>query len=168
MEIRDINESHSVQLQTLYEATPGYFLNISGEVVEPSSALENLTVFPPGGQQKPILLGAFEDNQLLGVCIAVVGFPRENCSHIGLLLVGEDFQGRGIGRALHHAYVSQIRSYPEVDTLRISVVRTNLQLAEAFWKSLGYRPTGETKPFELGSVTSESIIYELPLKESHV
>lgn len=52
-------------VQELYDQNPDYFLRISGHPAQPGSALENLTVFPPGFSHSPVLLGAFEGGRLV-------------------------------------------------------------------------------------------------------
>lgn len=75
IQIERLAPTQSDLVQALYDQNPDYFLRISGRPAEPGSALGNLTVFPPGLSHSPVLLGAFEDGRLVGVLIAVLGFP---------------------------------------------------------------------------------------------
>lgn len=150
-------------VQALYDQNPDYFLRISGRPAQPGSALENLTVFPPGLSHSPILLGAFEGGCLVGVLIAVLGFPREGCAHVALTLVDQQAQGRGVGRALHKAYLGAVQKYPGINTLRLGIVATNSEVAEPFWRALGYVPSGEVKEFSQGDVVSRVEIFTRPV-----
>lgn len=48
IQIETLALAQADQVQELYDQNPDYFLRISGRPAEPGSALENLTVFPPG------------------------------------------------------------------------------------------------------------------------
>ncbi|WP_274585706.1 GNAT family N-acetyltransferase [Neisseria leonii] len=157
--IRSLTVHDADLVQTLYGQTPDYFLNISGRPAEPDSARENLTQFPPGIIGAPILLGAFEGGRLVGILIAVVGYPTAPTAHIGLLLVHPDSRGRGVGRALHEAYLARLGERAGIRTLRLGIVSGNARLAEPFWRSLGYEDSGARKPFQLGAVTGEVRIF---------
>ncbi|ORC22061.1 hypothetical protein A7979_00660 [Rothia nasimurium] len=150
-------------VQALYDQNPDYFLRISGRPAEPGSALENLTVFPPGLSHSPILLGAFEGGHLVGVLIAVVGFPSEEFAHVALALVDGQAQGRGVGSALHEAYLGAVRQCPGISTLRLGIVATNAEVAEPFWRALGYIPSGEVKDFSQGDVISTVEVFTRPV-----
>lgn len=162
MRIDVISITDVAAVQKLFEATPQYFLNVSGSPAGPLAAQEALTVFPPGLTRDPLLLGAFDGGELVGIAVAAVGFPAAHYAHLGLLLVREDRQGQGVGRRLHTAYLEHVGAYEEVTALRLSVVSTNAATAQPFWLSLGYLPTGERKPYIDGSVRAQAIIFEQP------
>ena len=162
IQIETLALAQADQVQELYDQNPDYFLRISGRPAEPGSALENLTVFPPGLSHSPVLLGAFEGGRLVGVLIAVLGFPNEEFAHIALALVDGQAQGRGVGRALHDAYLGAIRQHPNISTLRLGIVATNAEVAEPFWRALGYTPSGEVKDFSQGDVVSTVEVFTRP------
>ena len=150
-------------VQALYDQNPDYFLRISGLPAQPGSALENLTVFPPGLSHSPVLLGAFEDGRLVGVLIAGLGFPSEEFAHVALALVDGQARGRGVGRALHDAYLGAVRQHPHISTLRLGIVAPNAEVAEPFWRALGYIPSGEVKDFSQGDVVSTVEVFTRPV-----
>lgn len=159
IQIETLAPAQAALVQELYDQNPDYFLRISGHPAEPDSGLENLTVFPPGLAHSPILLGAFEGGRLVGVLIAVVGFPSEEFAHVALALVDGQAQGRGVGRALHEAYLGAVRQRPGISTLRLGIVATNAEVAEPFWRALGYAPSGEVKDFSQGDVVSNVEVF---------
>jgi ribosomal protein S18 acetylase RimI-like enzyme len=85
------------------------------------------------------------------------GFPDPTTAHLGLLLISESAQGRGIGRVGYMAIEDVIRSWAGCRCVRIGVVRTNEGVI-AFWKKVGFAETGEVKPYCYGTVVSETII----------
>jgi hypothetical protein len=52
----------------------------------------------------------------------------------------------------------------DVGTLRLAVVDTNTAVATPFWESLGYRPTGEVKPWVYDKLESTTRLYERPVQ----
>jgi RimJ/RimL family protein N-acetyltransferase len=72
------------------------------------------------------------------------GYPVRESAVIGLLLLAEAWQRRGIGRAFAALLEQRIASWPEIERFRLGVVASNAG-ALAFWRKLGYRETGEVK-----------------------
>lgn len=153
-------------MQKLYERNPHYFQTISGHDAEPDTARENLTNFPPGfNENQAVCLGAFINSELRGVIIGLPRFPTAKTAHIALLLVDLNAGRKGIGSALHDAFVHEVLDVNRVTvtTLRLAIVETNLKFAEPFWLKMGYSRTGETKPYKEGSVESRVLIYTRPI-----
>ncbi|RLZ04101.1 N-acetyltransferase, partial [Kocuria tytonicola] len=125
---------------------------------------EILSAAPPGfmGERK-VDLGLLDGPVLVGIADVLRGYPAEHCAHIGLLLVRGDRHGRGLGRQLHRHVLDLVQTWPEVSTLRLGVVETNATSAVGFWEALGYTPTGETAPYENGSVRCQVTPYERPV-----
>lgn len=83
---------------------------------------------------------------------------------IGLLLIAEPFQRRGIGTDAYGAIEDCIRSWGDgCAQVRIGVVRTNERVLP-FWSRLGFVPTGEVKPYRYASVVSETIVLKKALR----
>ncbi|WP_326503078.1 GNAT family N-acetyltransferase [Rothia nasimurium] len=163
IQIESLAPTQADVVQALYDQNPDYFLRISGCPAEPGSALENLTVFPAGLSHSPVLLGAFEDGRLVGVLIAVLGFPDKQFAHVALALVDRQARGRGVGRALHDAYLGAVRQHPHISTLRLGIVATNAEVAGPFWRALGYTPSGAVKDFSQGDVVSTVEVFTRPV-----
>ncbi len=45
----------------------------------------------------------------------------------------------------------------------LSIVDTNADLAEQFWRKLGYEPTGEASPYKTGGVESTARAWSRPV-----
>jgi RimJ/RimL family protein N-acetyltransferase len=79
---------------------------------------------------------------------------------IGLMLLAEDWQRRGLGGAFAALLEQRIAAWPEVSRLRIGVVSSNAG-ALAFWRKQGYRETGEVKANP--EFVADVIVLEKPL-----
>ncbi len=98
---------------------------------------------------------------MIGVADVVRGWNAPEKAVIGLLLIAQPWQRRGLGRAFLTLIEDAIRAWPEITTLRIGVLASNPG-ALAFWRRSGYRETGEIKPATPPFV-AETIVLEKPL-----
>jgi GNAT superfamily N-acetyltransferase len=154
-------------LQALMESVPGYTRRVTGRGPDPADAAEVLHALPPGHPpERKVCLGLWEGggpSALLAFADVLHGWPRPGAAHIGLLAVHGQHHGRGLGRRLHDEVVALAATWRGVTRTRLGIVATNADAAEPFWRSLGYRPTGEVRPYESGRVSSTSTIWEREL-----
>jgi ribosomal protein S18 acetylase RimI-like enzyme len=61
---------------------------------------------------------------------------------IGLLLVAESFQRRGIGALAYRRLEEMIAAWESMESIRIGVIETNLPAFD-FWHRMGFVETGE-------------------------
>lgn len=144
-------------LTSLIMDDDGYSMRVFGRPPKADAARDVLLARPPGlGPESKITLGLWESDQLIGVADAVRGYPRAEVMYVGLVQVTPERQGRGAGRTLHDALVNRALKDPGITTLRLSIVATNAEVAERFWRKLGYEPTREAREWvrEDGLVTT--------------
>jgi hypothetical protein len=85
-----------------------------------------------------------------------------------LLEVDGDHQGRGVGAAAYKLVEKYVgTSWPEVRTLRLAVVDTNVEVAAGFWRRKGFELTGEEKPYRYDKLESVARLYEKQLCWGH-
>ncbi len=99
---------------------------------------------PPGFEANKHFLGLFliETSELAGVADFVVAYPSEGQGCLGLLLLAERHQRKGLGEeavALVEAWVLRDHGVHNV-TLGVELVN---ERARRFWRRCGYEPTGE-------------------------
>jgi RimJ/RimL family protein N-acetyltransferase len=152
------------ELQTVFEAAPQYFELTTG--LPPGAAeAQSLYISLPDGfdYDHKFDWGIRTGADLVGCIDVLRGWPVEDTAHIGLMLISEDHTGQGIGRAAFGALEAELRQWPEITRLRAAVVATNVQVLP-FWRRMGFAETGEVKPYRYGTLHSESIILEKPLR----
>jgi len=94
-------------------------------------------------EQGDFLLGAFDDDQLVGI----VAFGRETGRknrHIGSVYqvyVAPEGRGAGVGRALMQALIARARTLDALEQLTLAVVTSNAA-ARALYISLGFEVYG--------------------------
>jgi GNAT superfamily N-acetyltransferase len=102
---------------------------------------------------------------LVGLVDVLRGHPDPETAYVGLLQVRGDRQGEGLGRAAHAALLDVLRDWPEIRTIRLAVVATNREVADPFWRSLGYQPVGDPVPYRYADLETTAQRYERALDE---
>lgn len=95
---------------------------------------------PDDQQIYGVRLGA----ELIGMVMALRGWRYPEQALIGLLLLSERWQGKGLGRSVYEAIESIIRSWPGMRVVRIGIIASNTP-AFPFWHRMGFRETGERR-----------------------
>jgi RimJ/RimL family protein N-acetyltransferase len=149
-------------LQCVLEAAPGYFERVAGSPPGSAEAQSTFTALPPNtGYEDKFVWGLYAGEAMIGCADVIRGYPTRDKAVIGLLLIAEPWQRRGLGRAFAALIEQAIAAWPGIARVRIGVVTSN-PVALAFWRKLGYRDTGEVRPAGAGFVR-EAIVLEKPL-----
>jgi GNAT superfamily N-acetyltransferase len=150
-------------LQCVLEAAPGYFHSITGLPPGDSEAQSMFTALPPDKiYADKFVWGLYSGEAMIGCADVIRGYPVVEKAVIGLLLLAQAWQRRGLGRAFAALIEQAIADWPEVNRLRIGVVASN-EGALAFWRKQGYVATGEVKPGGSGFI-ADVVVLEKPLR----
>jgi RimJ/RimL family protein N-acetyltransferase len=150
-------------LQRVLEAAPSYYHRVTGGPPTPQEARSTYRILPEGkSPQDKFLFGIVRGDELVGCVDLVRGYPKPEIAYLGLLLVSERQQKRGIGRAAYRLVEETVLGWGACDRIRLSVLRANDGVIP-FWASFGFVPTGEVRPYRAGTVTSEALLFEKPL-----
>ena len=153
-------EENLNELQLVHEQAPTYSLNISGELPSSNAAAEVFSAIPENfNYDKKFVIGVWLENELIGIMDLLRGYPNNETAMLGLLLLKEKYQGKGLGKKSFEELLIFINSWAEINKMRISVIENNRQVLE-FWHSLGFIETGVRRPYENGKVISEAIVLE--------
>lgn len=164
MDIRLIDSRQSKALQRLMESNAQYSRLVEGRAPTPTAASDALSALPPNASySQKVDLGLWDGREFVAFADVIIGWPTKTVAHIGLLMTDGARQGEGLGRMMHKAVIDLVAQSPDIKSLRLSVVDTNADLAEPFWKKLGYVPTGESAPYVSGSVESTARIWVRPV-----
>lgn len=150
-------------VQNVLQAAPHYAQLITGAPPSATEASDTFATLPPGKTyDDKAVLGVFFDEHMIGCIDLVLGYPDASCAFVGLLVIDERCQRRGLGSAAYRRLEQWIRGRSACDRVRLAVVRGN-DPAIAFWTSVGFAPTGETTPYCQGRVLSELVLFEKSL-----
>lgn len=164
MEARLVGPSQSMAVQRIMESNAEYSRRVEGAVPTPAAADEVLSALPSGVPiSRKVDLGLWDGPELVAFADVILGWPAESVAHIGLLMTDGARQGEGLGRMMHDAVVDLAGRTPGIQSLRLSIVDTNADLAAPFWTKLGYEPTGEASPYVSGGVESTARVWVRPV-----
>ena len=159
-ELRRLQPSDAPALQRLLELAPAYQAAVSDEPLSPDAAEEELVACPPGlPLSAKHLIGRWEEGELTAVIDLLRGYPDPTTAYLGLLLVGELWQGAGRGQALYRHACALARSWGAT-RLRLSVIASN-EPALSFWQRRGFT---ECYRRELAGYRAEAIVLERALE----
>jgi RimJ/RimL family protein N-acetyltransferase len=148
-------------LQCVLEAAPDYFQLVTGAPPGGAEAQSTFTALPPDKTYADkFVWGLYEGDAMIGCSDVIRGYPVREKAVIGLLLLAQAWQHRGLGRAFAALVEQAVAAWPEIQRLRIGVVASN-EGALAFWRKLGYLETGEVK--QNSEFVREVIVLEKPL-----
>ncbi len=160
LEAHRISHGQASAVQRVLEANPVYALRVGGALPAPNAADDVLTALPPNVDTvQKLNTGLWEDEALVAFADVIFGWPASGTAHIGLLMTDGIRHGGGLGRRMHEVVIDAVRERPQIKSLRLSIVDTNADLAEPFWKKLRYEPTGEAKPQSSGDAESVARIW---------
>jgi GNAT superfamily N-acetyltransferase len=150
-------------LQRVLEAAPAYFLTVAGLPPGKAEAQSTFTALPPEKTyEDKFVWGLYAGASMIGCADVIRGYPVREKAVIGLLLLAEPWQHRGLGRPFATLIEQAIRAWPEIERLRLGVAASNTT-ALTFWRKLGYRETGEVNSPPPGLV-AEVHVFEKPLQ----
>lgn len=150
-------EIHRVCLEA-----PSYFLSVEGQLPTPESIQEwfNEEELPLGcTTEHHFVYGIALDAQMVGVAHVLAACRDPEQATIGLLLLSEKQQGKGIGRTVFELLEAQMLGWGMRSCL-IGVVASN-ESAVAFWKSMGFAEVSEMAP--MAGMLDRTIVMEKKL-----
>jgi GNAT superfamily N-acetyltransferase len=160
--LRPLNASDVARVDRLLDRLTAYSLAVGGVPKERDGASRLLSETPPGrdaAAKKTVEVTL--DQEPIGLADLVEGYPRDGVTFIGLLAIVEDRHGLGLGRAAFEAVEAYARERLNARALRLAFVDTNP--VEGFWQKMGFRRTGEVRPYEGEARSGLAILIEKDL-----
>ena len=155
-------------LQCVLEAAPAYYQSITGAPPCGALAQSMFTALPPNKTyDDKFVWGLYAGDAMIGCADVIRGYPVRDKAVIGLLLLAEPWQRRGLGRAFATLVEHAIVAWNEISTLRLGVAVSNPG-AHIFWRRMGYLETGETKRAGLDVMVATIIMEKRASRSSHV
>ena len=108
------------------------------------SILEDMEALPPGkSYEDKFYIGFFDGATLVAVMDLIRDFPEKKIAFIGIFMMNQKYQGKGIGSEIIHDCISCFREWG-FDAVRLGVDIGNPQ-SLAFWKKNGFTTIAEDK-----------------------
>lgn len=157
-----IGASNLGEVDAVFDELTAYSMHVDGVSRRSGAASALANAIPPGWtiRDKHAFL-ARHQGAAVGLLDLIDGYPLRGTAFIGLLAVRESAHGKGLGRALYLATEQLARERLGARTLRLAVVESNPVIG--FWTKMGFRPTGEVKPYQGEATSSRAVLMEKSL-----
>lgn len=146
---RILAEKDISSILSLYESNPLYFQHCP-PAPNLESVKEDMFRLPEGkAKVDKFYVGFWDSSNLVAVMDFVYAYPDEETVFIGLFMVNQTYQGKGIGSQI----VTEALAYfaKNFRKARLAYVKGNPQ-SQHFWKKQGFKPIGSEVKQELYTV----------------
>jgi GNAT superfamily N-acetyltransferase len=162
LKLERIPEDRSAQqmaaIHRVFVAAPDYCSRVIGEV----PALSEMTnpPLPPGKSAADhYFFGIYLDDEMIGCADVLRGYPDQKTAYLGLVLLAESHQHRGLGAQAFAEVEKIVSSWREISAIRGAIVASN-PIVIPFWEKMGFVDTGIRSPWRTDKVGSESLLFE--------
>lgn len=140
-DVRKLTENDIGEIFELSRENPLFFRYCPPQATR-ESIREDMKALPPNGDlENKYYVGFFEEEKLIAVMDLILGYPEGNTAFIGLFMMGEGEQGKGIGSSIISDCAGCLRNQG-YQKIRLAYAKGNPQ-SEGFWKKNGFEHTGE-------------------------
>lgn len=145
IDVAELSDKYSVRkldkadLEHIYElsARNKIYYKYHPPFVTRESILEDMTALPPGKHScDKYYVGFFEKEVLIAVMDLISDYPETDCGFIGLFMMDDRFQNKGIGSDIIH-YVLKYLKLSKFKKVRFGVDKGNSQ-SYSFWRKNGF------------------------------
>lgn len=151
------------EIQKLFEQTPQYFILTKGHSPQGNEAKQMLEEKPFGYSKLAKSMGIYLQDKLIGYIDLVKAFPHPDSVTIGLLMISEPNQGKGLGRQSYYLLENLIKSWKKFNTVRIGILEVNSQVIP-YWEKLNFQDTGKRLDFKENDISTKIMIFEKKIK----
>ncbi|MDO9378534.1 MAG: GNAT family N-acetyltransferase [Nocardioidaceae bacterium] len=151
-------------LQSVLQDAPDYARRVTGGPPSQDVATEVLDGLPSGfDRRRKHVWTVTADDEPIGCVDVLDGYPDPATAWIGLFLIRETDQGRGLGGRAWDLVEQRIGGWSHVRRIHLAVVGTN-DLVRPFWESRGFTPTGDVADHRHGDVVSTATVMAKALR----
>ena len=167
MELEPVTLVSQELVLSIFEAAPGYFLHVEGRLPTLQTAQEAIGCTPrtAGPAYRKEFLVIRREGRPVGTVELHIHHPDEGCVYIGLLLIREDLQGRGVGRASYERLERYLRDRHGAERVRLGV--SDDHDVSGFWTKLGFKSNGRAYSYDGERKSSHVVEYEKAFPSSH-
>ncbi|MGJ8526128.1 ATP-dependent helicase hrpA [Halomonadaceae bacterium LMG 33818] len=141
-----ITQEHVPSLFDLLKTNKTYYRHMH-ESPTLKKTYRMLTALPPGAQpENKRNEGIIHEGKLIGFVETIAHYPEHNTGMIGLLIIEQTHQCKGIGSLLLKHVLEGFESQG-ITNVFLSYARTNEQ-SRLFWEKNGFSPNGDVDQFD--------------------
>lgn len=151
-QVRQVPTETLKAVQALFDASPYYYEQVMGSPAGPDEAYKNFYHLPEiFALEQKYCFGYYQEG-LLGFSEILKAYPEEDCGYIGLHLIGDAYQGQGLGRQSYLLLETYLRSHLKLKQLRLAVALSNP--VTGFWERMGFERLAGIKATLEGEIKS--------------
>lgn len=145
---------------SIFESSPSYFLSVEGCLPTLHTVAEAILGKPAKTCEdyRKEFLVIREQGKAIGTVELHLNYPELTTAYIGLLLLREDLQGRGLGRSCYKAVEQYVSERYGAKCIRLGVSDEND--VSGFWSKLGFHSNGRNYSWEGERKASNVVEYE--------
>jgi RimJ/RimL family protein N-acetyltransferase len=159
LKILEGREGEVAEVQRVLTESPNYCTSISGSLPSLEDGKELFAAIAPGKEfQDKFVFGIYLNNYMIGCIDICRGFPDGSTVMLGLLLLSEKYQRKGLGTKAYNKLEEIIKTWKNINRIRIGVLVSNKKVLP-FWKKVGYTEKRRS-PYKHGDIDTEVITLE--------
>lgn len=163
LQLEKVGIESVARVQKIIEGAPTFTMNTEGQKRDPDYARRALQALPPGCNTSQKYFFVIKSSEVeVGVADLIQDYPSKGTALLGLLLVMESWQRKGLGRAAYFLLENFATVSLSASKIRLAYIDSNPVCA--FWEKLGFKPTGETKPYKGTAKVSTAHVMEKELE----
>lgn len=158
LEVANLDQQRLVL--SIFESAPTYFLSVEGCLPSLHTVSEAILGKPSKTKEeyRKEFLILRDQGKAIGTVELHLNYPDLSHAYIGLLLLREELQGRGLGRACYEAVEKYVCDRYGAKCIRLGVSDEND--VSGFWSKLGFRSNGRNYSWEGERKASNVVEYE--------
>lgn len=144
----------------VFAKAPAYFMHVEGRLPTLEIVRNEMYGMPekPSAMHFKEFLLILIDGQPAGAVEMHFHHPQEGIAYIGLFLLIEEMQGRGLGRTACRALEKYASEEYSIKSFRLAV--SDDQEVSDFWRKQGFAPNGHSYDFQGLHRVTHSVEYE--------
>ena len=165
LSLKSIGLKDEQLVDELLDQLKSYSLLVDGVPKRMGSAKHLLTATPPGRTlSHKNVFAVMRGTEAIGLVDMIKDYPDAFVTFVGLLAIKESRRHLGLGRQSYELVERYARDQLTADTIRLAVVDTNP--VAGFWRKMGFRETGEIKPYTGEAVSACAVLMQKAISMS--
>lgn len=163
LHLEKVNLDHVNEVQAIIDGAPTFSINVEGLTHDSEYARRDLTALPPGcsAEQKHFFI--IRNGKIgIGVADLVQDYPIKGTAFLGLLLIAEAHQGNGLGREAYR--LVEVFATTTLAAQKMRLAYNDSNPVATFWEKMGFKATGESKPYTGKARNSNVLLMERSLE----